>query len=122
MADVVPVSVVAQGRREDDALVRTKEELELAGQLLVHSQGLRDASGRGQEPRKQETVPHEVVPTLESGNASWTAGNMDGGAESSRVTPGPPEGSQNGSYGPPSVVPAENVPSGQLCRYESLDR
>lgn len=119
MADVVPVTV-AQGRKEDDALVRTKEDLELAGQLLVHSQGLRDSSGRGQEARREELLSHDILPTFEPGSASWTAANADGGAEASRVTP-PPEASQNGSYGPPAVMPADSVPSGQLCRYGFLD-
>ncbi|KAL2066480.1 hypothetical protein VTL71DRAFT_2551 [Oculimacula yallundae] len=82
---------------------RSKEELELAQQLLGHSQAQRDTSGDSPSPRYDSQRPPSTSPSID---------------RMRQVTPGSvseEQGQREPSYAPSSLSQHDAAPSGQVC-------
>jgi len=106
----------SQRRRQETVAVRSamssrepsREDLELAKQLVGQSQGRRSPPSHRSESNMDSPSPREF-----QGSESLSSA----GQEASNAEQYEREGSQ--SYAPP-LPASENVPSGQVCRYYHL--
>lgn len=87
---------------------RSREEIELAQQLLGHSQGGRDVSGDSPSPRYDAQRPPSTSPSVDRLRQATPGSTTD------------EAGQREQSFAPMSSSQSDTGPSGQVCRYVRL--
>jgi hypothetical protein len=91
----------------------SKEDIELAEQLVDHSQGLRENRDRIANGRHENDHSYEIQPTNGSNHT------QDSYNRQQQPTPTPTAADrkqQEGSYSPQAIINPDNIPNGQICR------
>ncbi|KFY72713.1 hypothetical protein V499_07163 [Pseudogymnoascus sp. VKM F-103] len=90
----------------------SKEDIELAEQLVDHSQGLRENRDRIANGRHENDHSYEIQPTNGSNHT------QDSYNRQQQPTPTPTAAErkqQEGSYSPQAIINPDNIPNGQIC-------
>lgn len=91
----------------------SKEDIELAEQLVDHSQGLRENRDRTGNGRHENGQSYEIQP------ANGSTHTQEPYSRQQQPTPTPTTAErkqQEGSYSPQAIINPDNVPNGQICR------